>query len=120
MSKRYKIGTIFENELGQFAKVVSIRNGVYGLAGWAARKLVEKATSASVFLNGYGLRNANLKIVSSTAKAAPAEAAAKKSEPAAPKAAKPKSTIAKPAVKKAAKKAQKAQKPAKKSTRASK
>lgn len=115
MSKRYQIGAIIENEQGQFAKVVSVRNGVYGLAGWATRKVAENASIANVFLNGYGLRNANVKVTSSASKAAPAKDDAKSEHdaPAAPKARKSqktasKSTITKPAVKKPAKRAQEA------------
>lgn len=122
MSKAIKIGSIIEDtSAGLFAKVISVYHGVYGLSGWSPRKSAEKATVATIHLNGRSLRRSEVIRVLSNAsgKVAPAKPAAEPKEPAtAPEA--PKSTIAKPAVKKAAKRAQAAQKPAKKSTRKSK
>lgn len=117
MSKALKIGSILETPTGEFAKVINVRNGVYGLSGWTNRKNAERATVAHVHMNGRAIRNnSDIKVMSATSsKAAPAKSDAP-AAPKAPKAEKPKSTIAKPAVRKAAKKAQKAQKPAKKTT----
>lgn len=113
MSKAIKIGSILhDSSTGKFAKVIDVYHGVYGLSGWSTRKVVEKATVATIRLNGRALArsefvkavsNASGKVAPAKPDAAPKDPAAPK-EPKAPKAAK--STIAKPAVKKAAKKAQ--------------
>lgn len=63
MSK-YIIGTIIENRLKQFAKVLSSKNSVYGLSGWTTRKNAEKATVITHFLNEFGMRGAGVKVVS--------------------------------------------------------
>ena len=61
--KAYKVGTILENSLRQFTKVISVRRGVYGISGWSARKSAEKATVATKFVNRYGLKFAGAKVV---------------------------------------------------------
>lgn len=56
--KQYTPGTILKNKIGQFTKVVSVKNGVYGLSGWTTLKNAEKATVARVFVNKHGTRYA--------------------------------------------------------------
>lgn len=57
----YKVGQLLENSIRQFAKIVSVKNGIYGLTGWTDRRSAEKSTVARVFVNVYGLRNASVK-----------------------------------------------------------
>jgi hypothetical protein len=59
----FKEGTILENEIRQFTKVISFKNGVYALSGWMTRENAMKSTVAKVFLNIYGARHANLRAV---------------------------------------------------------
>lgn len=99
MKTDFKIGALLENSIGQFTKIINVRNGVYGLGGWATRANAEKQTVAHIHLNGYGLRINGIKVVSGKGgKAAPAEPTK-----AAPKARAPRKTSAKkaPAKKKA-------------------
>lgn len=61
--KQYTVGTILENKVKQFTKVISVRNGVYGLSGWTTLKNAEKATVARLFINSNGTRHAGCKVV---------------------------------------------------------
>jgi hypothetical protein len=63
MSQEFKVGQIIENSLRQFTKIISVRNGIYGISGWASRESAEKATVAHKFVNKYGLAYANAVIV---------------------------------------------------------
>ena len=64
MSKpEFKVGQIIENSLRQFTKIVSVRNGIYGLTGWQSRESAEKSNVAHNFVNVYGLRYAGARIV---------------------------------------------------------
>lgn len=65
MLKEYKVGDILENSIRQFAKVISIKNGIYGLSGWTSKENAEKATVAYKYVNGYGLSYAGVKLISS-------------------------------------------------------
>ena len=84
----YAVGQILVNDLRQFAKVISCKNGVYGLSGWSSKENAEKATVAHKFVNVYGLQYANLRVVSTETKAkasAPAKASVSKAEVTTPK-----------------------------------
>lgn len=59
----FKVGQILENSLRQFTKVVSVRNGIYGITGWMSRESAEKSTVAHKFVNKYGLSYAGVKAV---------------------------------------------------------
>src|SRR5690606_12659646 len=59
----FKVGQILENSLRQFTKVVSVRNGIYGITGWMSRESAEKSNVAHKFVNKYGLKYANAKVV---------------------------------------------------------
>ena len=61
----YKVGDIIVNEVRQFAKIISLKNGVYGLSNWGTQGNAEKASVAFVRINTYGLSTANLKVVKS-------------------------------------------------------
>lgn len=77
MTTEYKVGQVLENSRKQFTKVISERNGLFGISGWTMRANAEKATRAIEFRNEFGLRAANARVVSegkkgSTRKSAPA------------------------------------------------
>lgn len=80
MSLLIKVGAILENSLRQYTKVISIRNGIYGLSGWTTRESAEKANVSTKFVNIYGLKYANVKVVGGT-KADKATAPAKSGAP---------------------------------------
>lgn len=81
MSKlKITVGAILENRLRQFCKVISVRNGVYGLSGWTTRAHAEKATITQVHLNVYGLRNASVKVVSGSSESEPTQESAPETE----------------------------------------
>ena len=63
MSQEFKVGQILENSLRQFTKVVSVRNGIYGITGWMSRESAEKSNVSHKFVNKYGLRYANARVV---------------------------------------------------------
>lgn len=65
MSKttEFKVGQILENSLRQFAKIITIRNGIYGLTGWTSREAAEKTNVAHKHVNEYGLLYAGAKVV---------------------------------------------------------
>lgn len=97
--KQYKPGAILKSEVGQFAKIISVRNGVYGISDWSTKKNAEKATVANKFINAYGLKYANC-TVEKSAQAGKAKAPAKSStKQAAPKKAPAKKTARKTAAK---------------------
>lgn len=60
----FKIGSVVENSMRQFTKIISYRRGIYGLSGWTSRANAEKATNAVTFVNKYGLEYAGAKTVS--------------------------------------------------------
>lgn len=62
----YFVGALLQNSVGQFTKIISVKNGVYGLGGWTTRGNAEKQTVAHKFVNEYGLQYANAKVVSGT------------------------------------------------------
>lgn len=69
----FKVGQVLANPLGQYTKIISVKNGIYGHCGWTSRKAAEKATVAHKFVNKFGLRNANARAVSkSSASSSPA------------------------------------------------
>lgn len=65
MGEKIAVGSLFENHLRQFAKVISAKNGVYGLSDWMTRANAEKATVATRHINVYGLESSGAKIVKS-------------------------------------------------------
>ena len=64
----YKVGDILINDLNQFTKIISLKNGKYGLSGWSARSSAEQSNVARQYLNIHGLQSANLRVVSSASK----------------------------------------------------
>lgn len=65
----YKVGTILSNKLGEFTKIISLKNGVYGITGWVRRQGdANKATVATKFINRFGLKYAGVKIVKAGSK----------------------------------------------------
>jgi len=84
----YAVGQILVNDLRQFTKIISLKNGVYGLSGWTSKENAEKATVAHKFVNVYGLKYANLRVVSAGPKVkatAPAETSGSKAKETTPK-----------------------------------
>lgn len=63
MDNKFKVGMILENPIRQFSKIISHKNGVYGLSEWSNRINAEKATVAYIHLNIYGLQYANVRII---------------------------------------------------------
>lgn len=89
--KEFAVGDILINSLKQFTKIISIKNGIYGLAGWTTKDSAEKSTVATKFVNSYGLEYAGVEVFSTTtakvAKAsAPVASVASKAKVSAPKA----------------------------------
>lgn len=66
--RQFEIGDVIESSVGKFAKIISFKNGVYGISGWTDLENAKNATSARTFLNIYGVQNANFQLVSSTGK----------------------------------------------------
>lgn len=63
MSQEFKVGMLLENSLRQFTKIISVRNGIYGITGWMSRESAEKSNVAHKFVNKYGLRYTNARVV---------------------------------------------------------
>lgn len=64
----YKVGQVLESSHKQFTKIISERNGLFGLSGWTTRANAEKATRAIEFRNEFGLRAAHARVVSEVKK----------------------------------------------------
>lgn len=79
--KDYKVGNILKNEVGQFTKIISIKNGVYGISGWTTKGNALKATVAHNFVNGYGLKYAGVTLEAAGKGNTAAKAPAVKSNP---------------------------------------
>jgi hypothetical protein len=72
MDMQYKVGSILENSIRQFTKIITAKNGIYGLSGWMSREHAEKATVVRQRMNKYGLQYACVRIVTgSVERAAP-------------------------------------------------
>lgn len=64
MSKlTYKVGQVIESANRQFAKIISVHNGRYGLSGFTNLVNAKKATVAIDFFNEYGMEANAFKIV---------------------------------------------------------
>lgn len=61
-NKEYKVGSVLKSSVGEFTKIISIKNGVYGLSGWTTLGNASKATVANLFVNGYGLEYAGVTV----------------------------------------------------------
>ena len=59
----YKVGQVIESANRQFAKIISIHNGRYGLSGFTNLANAKKATVAIDFFNEYGMEANAFKIV---------------------------------------------------------
>jgi hypothetical protein len=70
------VGAILENHLRQYAKIISVKDGVYLLSGWTTRENADKANVGYTRMNIFGLQNAGFKVVSSPKKSAKANAPA--------------------------------------------
>lgn len=62
----FTIGQILKNSSGEFTKIISHKRGIYGISGWGSLVTAEKATVARQFINKYGLKYAEVKIVKSS------------------------------------------------------
>lgn len=71
MTTEFKVGQILENSLRQFTKIVSIRNGIYGITGWMSRESALKSNVVHKFVNIYGLQYAGSKVVKGGKTSAP-------------------------------------------------
>lgn len=74
----YPIGSIVRCDAGTYTKIISEKNGVYGISGWASKRAAEKANIARKFINVHGLKYAGGRIdsegeVSENQAAAPAD-----------------------------------------------
>lgn len=87
MNETFNIGDIVVNDLRQFAKVITIKTGRYGLSGWTSRDHAEEDTVAQIFLNINGMLSANLQVVSNDGSTSSEKTSGK---PKTPKTAKPK------------------------------
>ena len=67
--KTYKVGQILKSDSGQYTKIISVRNGVYGISGWVNEKSAKKSTIAMKHVNRHGLANARLIATSGKANA---------------------------------------------------
>lgn len=66
MAKQLKlaIGAILKSTDGFYTKVISTRNGIYGITGWARNKKgAIESTVALKFVNSYGLQYGNVEVV---------------------------------------------------------
>ncbi len=68
MTETFKVGDVVVNEMRQYAKVISFKNGVYGFSGWTTLENAQKATVVNKFINIYGVASANLRLVSGASK----------------------------------------------------
>lgn len=69
MTKDIKVGTILENTIREFTKVISVKGGMFGLTGWnSSRKDVEKSTVITIVLNAFGIEATEAKIVGQVGK----------------------------------------------------
>lgn len=66
MINKIAVGAILENDLRQFTKVISFKRGLYGISGWTSKANAEKATVAMQFLNSFGMKFANIRVVKTT------------------------------------------------------
>lgn len=57
MSKnsQYEVGQILKNSVGQYAKIISINDGRYGLSGWTTLRGATEAETTTLVLNVYGI-----------------------------------------------------------------
>lgn len=74
--KKFVVGMILESPLRQFTKIISFSKGRFALSGWTSREHAEKATVPQIYLNIYGIQQANLRIVSGSSKKDKAQAPA--------------------------------------------
>lgn len=51
-----KAGDIIENYQGRFAKIVELKESLYGVSAWVLKKEdAQKETAVEIFLNEFGL-----------------------------------------------------------------
>lgn len=65
MSKKelsFEVGQIIKNSIGQFTKILSIKDNRYGLSGWSTLPNAKKANVVTTFLNVFGLENCEVEI----------------------------------------------------------
>lgn len=63
MIKDIKVGTILENSVREFTKVLVIKGGMYGITGWSNLKGTKDADVVVTYLNSFGLEACEVKIV---------------------------------------------------------
>lgn len=63
MIKDIKVGTILENSIREFTKVLVVKDGMYGITGWSNLKGTKDAKVVVTYLNAFGLESAEVKIV---------------------------------------------------------
>lgn len=96
MTKNFKVGEILVNSLGEYTKVITAGDDVYGISGWTPLKVAQKAKVAETTINIYGLEATGAKSYRGTAPKA--ETAPKAPAPKAPvKASAPKASTQAPA-----------------------
>lgn len=65
MIKGLKVGVVIKSSTGQYAKVVSEQNSVYGLSDWTNLEGAKRANVANRYININGLRYAGVTVVTS-------------------------------------------------------
>lgn len=60
----FKVGDIVKNSVGQFTKILSIKDERYGLSGWATLPNAKKSTVVTTFLNVFAMEELDLETVS--------------------------------------------------------
>ena len=62
--KEYVVGSILKAQDGTYTKIISEKRGVYGISGWSQQRSAKESTVAHKFINKYGLRFANVQVIS--------------------------------------------------------
>lgn len=59
----FRVGSIIKNYINQFAKIVSIKNNIYGLSKWGNIENAKKANVAQIHVNIFGINAAKAVII---------------------------------------------------------
>lgn len=63
MIKDIKVGTILENSIREFTKVLVIKDGMFGITGWSNLKGTKDSKVVVTYLNSFGIESTGAKIV---------------------------------------------------------
>lgn len=63
MIKDIKVGTILENSIREFTKVLVIKDGMYGITGWSNLKGTKDSKVVVTYLNSFGIESTGATIV---------------------------------------------------------